>query len=338
MKFGPVQLARAEGTILAHSLDIGDGRRMRKGQVLGPVEIALLRTSGHIRPIVAQLAPTDIGEDLAASRLAAALVPEPEIQGLRVSAAAQGGVFIYATRRGLLSINETAVTAANAVDPELTIATLPPYTRVDPDTLIGSIKTISYGIAARKLERAERSAACALSILPVTVQSADLIETTTSGGPRSQKGERAVGQRLGDLGITLANVRRVPHDLVSLADAIAASTSEMILILTASATSDRSDVAPAALRRVGGKIARFGMPVDPGHLLFYGYLGDRPVVGLPGCARSPLLNGVDFVIQRLACGLTIPARDFAAMGVGGLLKDTKARGLPRDQAAVLRRG
>ncbi len=80
----------------------------------------------------------------------------------------------------------------------------------------------------------------------------------------------------------------------------------------------------------GGVVTRFGMPVDPGNLLFLGTLGNRPVIGLPGCARSPALNGADWVLERLACGLTVTDADIAAMGVGGLLKEIPIRPQPRE--------
>jgi molybdenum cofactor cytidylyltransferase len=79
----------------------------------------------------------------------------------------------------------------------------------------------------------------------------------------------------------------------------------------------------------GGTIARFGIPVDPGNLLFLGQLGGKPVVGLPGCARSPALNGADWVLERLAAGIDVTDADIAAMGVGGLLKEMPDRPHPR---------
>ena len=103
----------------------------------------------------------------------------------------------------------------------------------------------------------------------------------------------------------------------------------MVFILTASATSDIRDTAPAAVQQVGGKIEHFGMPVDPGNLLFLGRWQDRPVIGLPGCARSPALNGADWVIERVITGLPIGANEISAMGVGGLLKDIPERGRAR---------
>ena len=84
------------------------------------------------------------------------------------------------------------------------------------------------------------------------------------------------------------------------------------------------------VRLAGGHVLRFGMPVDPGNLLFLGEQAGRPVLGLPGCARSPALNGADWVLERLACGLAVSGDDIAAMGVGGLLKESPARGRLRE--------
>jgi len=70
--------------------------------------------------------------------------------------------------------------------------------------------------------------------------------------------------------------------------------------------------------------------VDPGNLLFLGRFNGRPVVGLPGCARSPALNGADWVLERVACGVPVTGTDIQRMGVGGLLKDIPERGRMRE--------
>jgi molybdenum cofactor cytidylyltransferase len=127
----------------------------------------------------------------------------------------------------------------------------------------------------------------------------------------------------------MAATRIVPHDTAALAQALQDIAGEVVLILTASATSDIADVAPEAVRQAGGRVDRFGMPVDPGNLLFLGALGSRPVIGLPGCARSPALNGADWVLSRIVCGLPVTGADIAGMGVGGLLKEIPTRPQPR---------
>ena len=85
------------------------------------------------------------------------------------------------------------------------------------------------------------------------------------------------------------------------------------------------------MRQAGGTVTRFGMPVDPGNLLFLGRTPRGPVIGLPGCARSPAPNGADWVLERIVCGVEVTDADIAGMGVGGLLKETPVRGRPRER-------
>ncbi|HAP98949.1 MAG TPA: 4-diphosphocytidyl-2C-methyl-D-erythritol kinase, partial [Rhodospirillum rubrum] len=87
-----------------------------------------------------------------------------------------------------------------------------------------------------------------------------------------------------------------------------------------SALAIRGDVFPAAITRAGGRVDHLGMPVDPGNLILLGELAGRVVLGLPGCARSPAINGFDWVLDRLCAGLAVGGADLMAMGVGGLLK------------------
>ena len=54
------------------------------------------------------------------------------------------------------------------------------------------------------------------------------------------------------------------------------------------------------------------------------------MIGLPGCARSPALNGADWVLERILCDVPVTDADVAAMGVGGLLKEIPTRPQPRD--------
>ena len=138
-------------------------------------------------------------------------------------------------------------------------------------------------------------------------------------------------QRLTRLGIAMTDPVEVPHRQSDLAAAIERAEGEAVLILTGSATSDPHDLGPEALRQAGGTVTHFGMPVDPGNLLFFGAMADgRPVIGLPGCARSPALNGADWVMERLICGIPVTPADIAAMGVGGLLKEIPQRGRLRE--------
>src|SRR5206468_10406763 len=86
---------------------------------------------------------------------------------------------------------------------------------------------------------------------------------------------------------------------------------------------------PAAVTAAGGTIEHFGMPVDPGNLMLMGRHGAVPVLGLPGCARSPKVNGFDWVLERLLADLPTGPSEIMGMGLGGLLADIPSRPLPR---------
>lgn len=332
MFFGEVPVEAAEGAVLAHSEQVAGGR-LRKGLVLTRAEIALLQAGGVARVTVARMDAGDVAEDAAAAALAMALVPEPRAQGLSVGTAFTGRVNLNAVGPGIVELDAAAIHRLNRIDPAITLATLAPWQRVVQGMLVGTVKIIAYGVPGAALAAACAAARGAIRVRPVVMQSAGLILTEVAGmdAKIAAKGRRSVEGRLRALGMRLAAVDSVPHDSAAIAAALGRLEGDMALILTGSATSDLHDTAPEAVRQAGGVVHRFGMPVDPGNLLFHGALGGRPVIGLPGCARSPALNGADWVLERYACGIAVSDDDIAAMGVGGLLKEIPIRPQPRER-------
>ncbi len=326
MKFGAVPIADALGAVLAHSLVAG--KRIPKGTILGLDHLAALKDVGFQEVTVARLEHGDVDEDTAASKLAQAILDG--VEGVRAAGAGAGRVNLYAEHCGMMRINAAIVHKINAIDPMITVATVPDYHRVDADGMIATIKIIAYAVPTTALEAATAVAKGAVSLWQPAFLSATLIETTIEDTP-SDKGRRAMAGRVERMGMHLSERVLVPHQEAPLARAIAAAPGDVIFVLTASATSDVMDVAPEALRIAGGVVERFGMPVDPGNLLFLGRFGEKPVIGLPGCARSPALNGADWVLERVICGLDVSHDDIAAMGVGGLLKEIPIRPMPRER-------
>jgi len=325
MKFGPVPLSDAEGATLAHSVALPDGR-LRKGRVLSADDITTMKKAGIAKVIVAQLDLEDVDEDTAAAQLAKALCGP----GLRMSNAFTGRVNLLADGPGVVELDRNALEAVNAVHPMITLATVPPFQQMAAGGMVATIKIISYGVPEAALNAACKAAGSnALHLRAPQLRDATLIVTNVEGGA-GDKGRAAIETRLDAFGVGLTKVVSVPHQVEPLTEAIAKATTDLVLILTASATSDINDVAPTALRQAGGEVERFGMPVDPGNLLFLGQLNARPVIGLPGCARSPALNGADWVLSRVICGVPVSSQDIAAMGVGGLLKEIPTRPQPRN--------
>ncbi len=330
MKFGPVPVTESAGAILAHSVKVSD-QKLRKGLMLTAEHVSKLSGAGFDEVIVARLEPGDCHEDEAANMLARALVPDPSSANLRLTEAFTGRVNLLAEGPGVVVLDVAALEKFNRINPMITVATVPQHQQMSAGGMVATIKVISYAVPKADIERAAALGRASVRLVTPVYRSAGLIVTDIAGGPPNEKGITAMRGRVEALGMDLCDVQIVPHKTDQLASAIDRAEGDVLMILTASATSDVNDVAPSAVRAAGGNVDRFGMPVDPGNLLFLGALNNRPVIGLPGCARSPALNGADWVLSRVACGVETTGADIAAMGVGGLLKEIPTRPQPRAQ-------
>lgn len=336
MFFGPVPVHEATGGILGHSVSAGS-ERFKKGRVLSPADVDALVKAGHREIYVARLDETDMPEDEAARRIAEAIAG-PQA---RVAAAFTGRANLYADAAGLVRINRARLDSLNELDEALTVASLADYEMVEAGQMLATVKIIPFAAPRAVIGRAEamlHGQPPLVQVAPFAPHRVGLVLTRVADTKDSvlEKTEAAVAQRLALLGSRIGETRIVPHIEAEVAAAIAALKTAgcaPILVFGASATVDRHDVVPAGLTRAGGEVLHFGMPVDPGNLLMLGRHEAVPVIGVPGCARSPKLNGFDWVLQRLCAGLEIGRRDIMHLGGGGLLKEIPTRPMPRDQGA-----
>jgi molybdenum cofactor cytidylyltransferase len=329
VRFGPVRLAEAEGAILAHSLRLED-RTLKKGQRLTSDDLRALAADGRAEVVVAVLEPDDIHEDEAADRIAAAIAGPAVTREVPFT----GRVNLFAATAGLVVLDPARTDALNRIDEAITLATLPGFEAVQPGQMVATVKIIPFGVRKGALEAAIRLASEPGPMLQVTAfrpLDVALIQTRLAGTKESvlDKTVAVTAKRLDAVGGRLISEARSEHAVGPLAERIRACGGDLLLIAGASAITDRGDVLPAAIEAAGGEVDHFGMPVDPGNLLLFGRLGERTVIGLPGCARSPKLNGFDWVLQRLAAGLPVDRGVIMGMGVGGLLTEIPTRPQPR---------
>ena len=336
MIFGPTPLEEARGAVLAHTVRLA-GKVLKKGTVLDDAAVAALREAGRRDVVAARLEAGDVPEDEAADRVADALMA-PLVARSR---AATGRVNLFAESAGLFTVDAGLIDRINQVDESITIATLPNHSVVSPKEMLATIKIIPFAVPGRVLQVVEALArsrnASAVAVHPFQPLSVGLVLTELPGVKESvmEGAVEATETRIRALLGTLLPVERVRHEEAPTAEALTRlrkAGADLLLVAGASAVVDRRDVGPAAIVRAGGVIEHFGMPVDPGNLICLGRIGEVPAMVLPGCARSPKLNGFDWVLQRIFAGRRVTPRDIMGMGVGGLLKEIEVRPLPRADA------
>jgi molybdenum cofactor cytidylyltransferase len=332
MKFGAVAPAHALGATAVHTIRQG-ALVLKKGTLIGPAEVAALEAAGIKDIVVARLEPDDVAEDVAAAEIARAVAGD----GVHVDRAFTGRANLFAQTAGVLVVDKDAIDRLNRIDEAITFATLPAYKPVVAGEMIATVKIIPFAVA-----KDARDAALAgvekplLRVAPYRIRKVGVVSTILPGlAPKViDKTLKITAERLNPAGAAIVAERRVPHERAPLACAleeVIKEGAELAIVFGASAIADRRDVIPAALEAIGGRIEHFGMPVDPGNLLMIGDAAGHPVLGAPGCARSPKENGFDWVLMRLLAALPVAREDITGLGVGGLLMEIVTRPQPREE-------
>ena len=336
MEFKRMALAEAEGALLAHSIKTSRAK-FKKGRVLSKEDILALQATGVENVIAARLDEGDLSEDVGAMQVASTIMGD----GVTCNSAFTGRCNLYANTRGLVVIDSARIDQINLLHESLTIATLPHCDVVIPKQMVATVKVIPFAVSGRIVKTATEIAQTPVPVIDVakfTAKKMGLILTRLPGTKQSvlENTIKTARARVETLGSTLIASEVVEHEEIVVGAAIQKLRSNgchVILISGASAIVDRRDVVPLGLESVGGIIDHFGMPVDPGNLMLLGHIGEgprkTPVLGLPGCARSPKLNGFDWVLERLSANLEVTPKDIMLMGAGGLLKEIPSRPQPR---------
>ncbi len=329
MKFGNKATEQSVGCYLAHSIR-QNGLSLTKGHQLSEGDVSQLLEVGFTEVTVAQVDETDLHEDEAAALLA------ERACGAAVSASPPftGRANLFATKSGVLQVDAEKVTQANLIDPAITFACLPPFTEVREGRMLATAKIIPLAVDQKLAQSAAEKISEAISIAAYSSKSVAVVSTTLPHLKEATvtKTLRVLRERLEIADSTVSVEVRVPHEEDALTDALKGDQvrkADLIVVFGASAVVDQGDVIPAAIAAAGGDVIHFGMPVDPGNLLVLGELDGTPVIGAPGCARSPQENGFDWVLQRLLAGIKVSGTDIMSMGVGGLLKEIHSRPQPR---------
>jgi molybdenum cofactor synthesis domain-containing protein len=325
-----VPVEEAVGLALAHDLTQilpgrFKGRLFKKGHIVTEEDIPKLLDIGKAHIYVLEIGEGDLHEDDAALRLARALAGD----GVAYGEPAEGKVTLKADRAGLAVVDEAFVRAVNRIG-DIALATVRQDTALKPGGAIAAVRAIPLVIAERKIAEAEALAAqwrarhgqAPLSVRPLRAVRAGLLVTggEVYSGRIQDKFGPVVRAKLEALGSEVAEQRFAPDDRQQIVKEIHYLRDrgyDMILV-TGGMSVDPDDRTPGAIREAGADIVSYGTPMLPGSMLLVGYLGDVPILGLPGCVMHDPYTSFDVLLPRILAGDRVTREEIAGMGYGGL--------------------
>ncbi len=330
MKFGEIKTDDALGAILAHTLRSGE-LVIKKGSVLTGAHLKEIKAAGIDSVTAALLEMGDMGEDAVAHAIATRLAGN----GVGITDATSGRCNLYAKTGGILDLDIGAINGLNASGDGVLCSTIPSFAVAEAGQTIATVKVIPYAVAGNICDALLNVAGSgAINVQGFKNKRTGLVLSEVAGAKQSllDKAREVINARVETLGSAVVHNVRIAHEREPLAGAVraAAEICDVVLVLGGASTVDVGDTVPAAIVEAGGEVDLFGIPVDPGNLLVSGTIGHVPVLGLPGCARSPKMNGVDLILPRLFAGMDISPETLLGLGVGGLLHDVSERPAPRE--------
>lgn len=321
-----IRVEDAVGSVLIHDMTQivpGErkGVRFKKGHIVHSEDIPILLSMGKEHIYVWDQTDGLVHENEAAERLAKAVAGA----GLILSSPHEGKISLIAEYPGLLYASEEGILAMNSLE-YIVLATLHNHRPVASGDKVAGTRVVPLMIDEGIILEAERVAKTftkpILEIRPIKSWKVGVVTTGSEVyygriqdkfGPVLRAkvegwGSEVIGQTFASDDVEMIQVRIQEH---------IQRGAEMVLV-TGGMSVDPDDVTPSAIRDMGAKLVTYGSPVLPGAMFLLAYLGNIPIMGLPGCVMYSKTTIFDLVAPRVLAGEQLTKQDIAKLGHGGL--------------------
>ena len=318
-----VRVEDAVGMTLCHDLtEMRDGFKgpaFKRGHVIAAEDIPHMLDIGKRTVFVWEENAGEIHEEDAALRMAA-MAPVP---GAHYTAPSEGKVLLVADAPGMLRVDTELLGEINAIG-DLTVSTLPDHYPVRSGMRLASMRIVPLVTQEAQIEKAE--ALCRgkklLDLLPYKPLKTGIIITGSElyHGRVQDKFEAVARKKLAAYPGEVLGAVLCDDDLEML---VAAARDFLergadFLIFSGGMSVDPDDLTPSAIRHLGCDVIRHGVPSQPGNMTLIAYLGDRPVLGVPGAAVSLPTTIFDVMLPQIYAGIQFTREDLIRLGNGGL--------------------
>lgn len=319
-----VPVEEAVGSILCHDITRivpGEfkGPAFRKGHIIAQEDIPELLRLGKKHLYVWQPHPDLLHEDDAAVRLAQAVCGP----GLSCSDPQEGKVNLIATAAGMCCIDEAGLLEINMVD-EIVAATRANRRLVQKGDIIAGLRVVPLVINKHKLEKVEAisQGRKIIQVKPFLPYKTGIVTTGSEvyAGCIEDKFGPVLQRKLEACGCSVTRQILVPDDIEKIKESIHTLIGEgaQMILVTGGMSVDPDDVTPRAVQEAGANVVSYGAPVLPGSMLMVAYIGDVPILGLPGCVMYNRYTVFDLILPTVLTGEKISRAIIARLGLGGL--------------------
>ena len=318
-----VRVEDAVGMTLCHDItamyDGFKGALFKRGHVIEEADIPRMLEIGKQTVFIWEPEAGEIHEEDAARRMAAAIgAPNGHYEG-----PSEGKMVLRADCAGMLRVNTDLLRRINSIG-DVTISTLPDHYPVVPGARLASMRIVP--LVTQEAQIAELEALCAgeklLDLLPYQRKKAGIIITGSEvyHGRIKDKFEPVARGKLSNYPCEIVGVSVCDDDLGMLTGAARRLLDEGadLLIFSGGMSVDPDDLTPSAIRALGAEVVSHGVPSQPGNMTLVAYLGDTPILGVPGAAISMPTTIFDVLLPQVFAGQRFTKADLISLGDGGL--------------------
>lgn len=318
-----IKVRDAVGMELCHDItemnDSFKGVAFRRGHIIRPEDIDHLLRLGKEHIFVWEPNAGELHEDDCARRLAA-MAP---VEGAHYTEPAEGKVLLIADRRGMFRVNRRLLDKIDSIG-DITVCTLPDHYPVEPGARLASMRIVPLVTQEAQILEAERL--CAeeklLELRPYLPRRVGIIITGSEvwHGRIPDKFGPVVREKLGKYPCEILGIRVCDDDTAQILEAAKDHLAKGadLLIFTGGMSVDPDDLTPAAIRSLGAQILSHGVPSQPGNMTLVAYLGDIPILGIPGAAIKLPTTVFDVLLPQIFAGDRLTKEDLTGLAEGGL--------------------
>ena len=328
-----VRIEDAVGLTLCHDItamyDGFKGALFKRGHVIEEADIPRMLDIGKQTVFIWEPEAGEIHEEDAAARMAAAM----PVAGAHYEGPSEGKMVLKADRAGMLRVNTALLRRLNAIG-DITISTLPDHYPITPGARLASMRIVPLVTQEAQIEELEQLCAGekVLDLLPYQAKKAGVIITGSEvyHGRIQDKFEAVARAKLAKYPCEIAGVAICDDDLAMLTGEARRllDAGADLLIFSGGMSVDPDDLTPSAIRALGAEIVSHGVPSQPGNMTLVAYLGDVPVLGVPGASIVMPTTIFDVVLPQIFAGVKFTKEELIGLGDGGLCQLCKSCHFP----------